>query len=237
MSRPTPLRVAALIGASTLALGLIACSDDEGEALSADACDAYAGLSTVFLGDPAAATETLDGFVAAVPEGLRADAETVSSAIQASMTEEESDAMSSEDYVEASDRIGDAVLDDCDVEETVEVSGVDFAFDGIPTELPAGRSAITFTNESDAGEPHEMVVVRRNEGTTEPVMDLLVLAPEELFSKVTPTGLVFVEHADESAVTLLDLEPGQYVVVCMIPVGGEGAPHAMEGMTAEFTVA
>jgi len=237
MPRPTPVRVAALIGASTLALGLIACSDDEDDALSAEACDAYAGLSTVFLGDPAAATETLDGFVAAVPEDLRADAEAVGTAILASMTEEESDATSSDEYLEASDRIGEAVLDGCDVEETIEVSGVDFAFEGIPSELPVGRSAITFTNESAAGEPHEMVVVRRNEGTTEPVMDLLELPQEELFSKITPTGLVFVEHADQSAVTLLDLEPGQYVVVCMIPVGGEGAPHAMEGMTAEFTVA
>ena len=36
---------------------------------------------------------------------------------------------------------------------------------------------------------------------------------------------------------MTELDAGDYVAVCMLPTGGDGPPHAMSGMTAEFTVA
>jgi hypothetical protein len=37
-----------------------------------------------------------------------------------------------------------------------------------------------------------------------------------------------------------DLEPGDYIVLCTVPVGPtstDGPPHAMQGMVAELTIA
>jgi hypothetical protein len=47
---------------------------------------------------------------------------------------------------------------------------------------------------------------------------------------------VFADQPDQTAVAMYDLEPGQYVAVCFIPVGGgeDGPPHFTSGMLAEF---
>jgi hypothetical protein len=237
MSRIHPRRATVLLAATVLplALGLAACGDDD-EAVSAEACDAYALMPSMFFGDPAAAGDTLDSLVAALPDDLKDDGEAVASAIETSFSDESSDAMSSEEYLDANERLGEAMVDGCDTESTIEVDGVDYAFEGLPAELPAGRTAITFTNATQMDEAHELVVVKRNDGVDDSIADLLALPEEELFSKITPTGLVFVEQPERSAVAMLDLEAGRYIAICMIPTGGEGPPHAMEGMTAEFTV-
>jgi hypothetical protein len=39
-----------------------------------------------------------------------------------------------------------------------------------------------------------------------------------------------------SAAGLMDLDPGSYLAVCFIPIGGEdGDPHFTAGQVAEFT--
>ena len=35
---------------------------------------------------------------------------------------------------------------------------------------------------------------------------------------------------------VLDLEPGDYIAICFVPDAESGAPHAMLGMIAPFTV-
>ena len=47
---------------------------------------------------------------------------------------------------------------------TVEVTGDDYAFVGLPSSVPVGTS-FRFVNGGD--EDHEMFIARRNEGTTE----------------------------------------------------------------------
>ena len=58
---------------------------------------------------------------------------------------------------------------------------------------------------------------------------------------MTVVALVLLGAAcgDDDDDAAADDEPGSYVVSCFVPVGGaeDGAPHFMEGMTAEFEVA
>ena len=131
--------------------------------------------------------------------------------------------------------------------EVIEVTGVDYAFEGLPSEIAAG-STVTFTNASDV-EAHEIVLFRLPDGEDRPVEELLeTFEPEgepALVSVAGPgqDGEVFV---GDGTIT----EPGRYIAVCFLPVGGDpeqvlgdeapteeaGPPHAFEGMVAEVQV-
>ncbi|MGD9705723.1 MAG: hypothetical protein AB7Q42_15435 [Acidimicrobiia bacterium] len=222
-----------------LGLGAAACSDvEKADDVPAAACDAFVGVSAIFTGDPSSAGAVLESFVGALPEDLRDDGEAVSNGLQAAFAGDEA-AMSSPEYVDANTAIGEAMYEGCDTAQKLDVAGIDYGFEGLPDSVKAGRVAIQFTNKTKNDEAHEMFIVVRNEGTTETFEELDALPEEELFSKVTPVGVVFADQADGVATTLLDLQPGSYIAVCNIPVGGgeTGDPHALHGMVAEFDVA
>lgn len=231
---PTSLR---RIAVPALALALVAgaCSDDD-SGLDAAACDAYAGVGTSFFGDEGAMPGALAELEAAVPASLQDDAAAYAAGLEASFEGDQS-ALSDPGFVAGTEALGDAVYEDCETVEQVEITGVDFGFEDTPSELSAGRTALRFTNGSEAGEAHELVLMRKADGTTESLEELLALPEEEGMAKLAPAGVVFVDEPGATATTLLDLEAGEYVAICFIPTGGEdGPPHFMEGMTAEFTV-
>lgn len=133
--------------------------------------------------------------------------------------------------------LGQAAYDGCEASEKLDVTGVDYAFEDLPSELDAGRVALRFTNATEADEAHELVLMRKADGTTETLDELLELPEEEAMTKLTPVGVVFSDQAGGTATTLVDLETGEYVAVCFIPTGGEdGPPHAFGGMAAEMTI-
>ena len=146
--------------------------------------------------------------------------------------------------------------------EAVEVKGVDYAFQGLPKEVPAGTE-FTFTNASDK-EAHEMVLFKLPEGETRPLEELLAL-PEEEAGKVTGPPIavsVAAMPGSEGEMALGESltveEPGRYIALCGIPVGADpekmaeamehpedgpppagendGPPHFTQGMVQEFTV-
>lgn len=201
-------------------------------AISATACDAYLGFSQALVGDPAALEPAATELAAVVPEGLAATVTTIAD----TMSSDDPEAMNSPEFAQASEELGAAVYDGCDSAQ-LDVTGVDFGFEGLPDEVEAGRVAIRFTNGTSAEEPHELVLFKRNEGTTESVEDLLALPQEEAMSKLSMAGVTFAMTPGGSSVTMTELEAGEYIAVCMLPTGGDGPPHAMAGMTAEFTVA
>ena len=109
-------------------------------------------------------------------------------------------------------------------------------------------TVITFSNVGS--EFHEMAIMRRNEGTDAPVDELLMLPQEEASALVTNVGGAFAAPGT-TGYTIVDLEPGKYIVSCFVPTGmtpaafdemmaggpePDGAPHAMNGMVAEFEV-
>ena len=250
MHSPRTRRLAA--AALTLALtgaALGACSDDddaeasgttEADARPADAglspaaCDAYAEVAAGMVGDPA----TIGAAVEALAEALPADLAEAGADL-AGAAASGPDALGSPEFTAAWATVGDAVYEGCDADSRLDVRGVDYGFEGLPATVDAGRVAVRFTNGTTSGEMHELVLLKRNEGTTETLEELMALGQDQVMEKLTMTGVAFADAADAESVLLTDLEPGGYVAICMIPVGsGEtGDPHAAHGMVAEIEVA
>lgn len=131
--------------------------------------------------------------------------------------------------------VGDSVPQ-CGYDNT-EVTAVDYAFEGVPAELSAGTQAITLVNESEADEEHEFIVFRKAEGETRSAEELLNDPAAQEQGPGEFVGAAFAPPG-ESAAALVTLEPGDYIAVCFIPVGGgeDGPPHFTQGMVAEFSV-
>lgn len=228
-------------GLAALAIGALllttACGDDNDTdaTLSAAGCDAYASIGAAMFGDPAGLPDSVAALSAESSDDLRASATTYGDALLAAFDGDE-EAMTSPEFKTADAEIGEAVLASCDTVAALDVNGIDFAFEGIPDEIDAGRVSIEFTNGTDEAEPHEMLLMKRVDGADEPVTELLDLPEEELFGKVVPTAVAYADEAGGTNVALVDLEPGAYIAICMIPTEGDGPPHAMNGMVDEFTV-
>jgi hypothetical protein len=120
--------------------------------------------------------------------------------------------------------------------ESVDVSAVDYAFEGVPESVPSGTASIALTNNGN--EDHEMVLFRRADGETRPVDELLALPDSEVGDAVTFTAATQASPGDTGYLAA-DLEAGDYIAVCFLPVGGapDGPPHFTEGMVTEFSVA
>jgi hypothetical protein len=130
-----------------------------------------------------------------------------------------------------------------------DVTAVEYEFQGIDATYEPGPVSFELANEG--GELHELTVFKKNEGVTESFEDILGGPEEEAMGKVTPAAMTFVEPG-EDAYAVADLEAGEYIAVCFIPVGltpelagaaeegGEepdlGPPHFTQGMQTEFTV-
>jgi len=87
------------------------------------------------------------------------------------------------------------------------------------------------TNISE--EDHEMLVLRLASGYT--TADLLRASGPDLPREVTFIGAATVTAGDEGDLVLVDLDPGDYTIVCLFP-DPEGIPHLAQGMEATFSV-
>lgn len=258
-------RIAATALALTALLGVAACSDDdaaagtsttttaaepggddgggapggpgEGAAPIEDECDAYAALSAAMTGDPSAAGPILDEFESHLPEEL-AEPGTAMVAGFRKMFEGDEAAMGSPEFTEGYAAVGDALFDSCEVSARFDIIGLDYEFNGLPNEVPEGRVAFRFTNESANSEPHEMVVLKRTPELTQSIDELAHMTPDQIMPNAQMVGVVFADQPGVASTSFLELDPGEYVVICTIPVGGgeEGDPHAAHGMIADLEV-
>jgi hypothetical protein len=136
------------------------------------------------------------------------------------------------------------LVDNCGY-ETVDVSMAEYSFTGIPESLDKGVTAFVLSN--DGTELHEFVVARLKGDTT--VDDILALpenasakARKKLVEEIPGGGFAAPGQSDVALINLK--KTGNYVALCFVPVGstpdvedgGDGPPHAHEGMSAEFTV-
>jgi plastocyanin len=141
----------------------------------------------------------------------------------------------------------------------VAVTGVDYAFQGLPAAVKAGTT-FTFTNGSDK-ESHEMVLFKLPADEKRSLSELLALPPDEV-NKVTgaPVGVAVAAAPGSDGVVvegkLEAADPGRYIALCGLPTGGDpkvieeaatsgkppaedpnaGPPHFTKGMVQEFTV-
>ena len=145
--------------------------------------------------------------------------------------------------------------------ETVEVTTVDYAFEGLPESIEAG-SMITLVNASET-ELHEFVAFLLPEGEERSVEELLQLPEEEVVALTgEPVTVILAAPGTDASANIVAVgdgtltEAGRYVVICAIPVGADpeaylaaasesaggppevegGPPHFTQGMATEVTV-
>ena len=135
----------------------------------------------------------------------------------------------------------------------ITVTGVDYAFAGIPDAVDAG-TVLGFRNEGE--EPHEMVVFRINDDVELSIQELLALPEEEVGEMIQHTGFALAAPGEDAEETVTVAEAGNYAMLCFIPVGttsipegtpppsgepmpsgiGSGPPHFTVGMVKQFAV-
>jgi hypothetical protein len=256
-SRYPHRRRAGLAIVAALALIGGACGDDDDDAATDDTtqettetteqaaggedvaafCETRVGLEQAFNAeqpDAAAITGLLGDLEASAPSELAANA-TGLSGVLATAAESGGDPTEDPAFGENIGPIDEFTLTECGY-ETVAATGVEYSFEGVPETVPAGIVGFELIN--DGAEPHEMVILRINDGVTGTVEELLALPEEEAMQNLTFVGAAFAEPG-QSGATFPELEAGRYAAACFVPVGGgeEGPPHFMQGMMAEFEVA
>lgn len=256
---------AAAVGASlVLAAGVAACGDDDDEAdnssdttvasgePAAGDTDAFCSALVEFNGavlsseidessseeDIVATGEMLkpmfDEVEANAPEAVADQAATLKGYIDPLVEGDASAFNSDATFEEYTSFVEDAV-GECGFEE-VAVTGVDYAFEGVPATMEAGTVSFAFTNDSES-EEHEMIVLRKADGVDLSWAELLELPEEESMEKAEFKAAAFAPPG-ETGTTLAELDAGDYAMICFIPVGGgeDGPPHFTAGMIHEFTV-
>lgn len=231
-TRPAALAMAlALAGA-----GLTACGDDDDEpAASADVdlttfCDSYtSALRAAIAGDADGEVAGLAGMIESGPAELAAPLQRFSDAIETDGQDVAHEELGQESLAEVG-----AVARTCDGEK-LDLVAVDYGYEDVPDELSAGRHIVSLANASDV-EEHEAIVLRKADGVSASAQELFQLPEEEVESMISPVA--YLHAGNEREAWVVDLDPGEYVIACFLPVGGdeEAPPHIAEGMLAEFTV-
>ena len=115
--------------------------------------------------------------------------------------------------------------------EPIDVAIGDGSFTLDETTVSGPDVVLSGTNVS--AEDHEMLVLRLAPGYT--TADLLRASGPDLPREVTFIGAATVTAGDEGDLVLVDLDPGEYTLVCLFP-DPEGIPYLAQGMEATVTV-
>jgi uncharacterized cupredoxin-like copper-binding protein len=122
---------------------------------------------------------------------------------------------------------------DITVTGTDDGAGTSYAF-AAPTVVDDGELVLEFTN--GGSEPHEANLIRLEEGfTVEMLMEAFAAEgpPPQGPPPFTMVGGVQAVFPGVSQTARLDLDDGNYVLICYIP-NAEGVPHFARGMVKEF---
>lgn len=127
----------------------------------------------------------------------------------------------------------------------VDVTGIEYEFQGLPKTLPAGKVAFKFTD--NGAELHELDVFRVK--GKDSVKKIVGLSEKEQRKKIDEIAITFASQG-QTSYTIADMsKPGRYGAVCHLPVGStseqaaraaekkrDHKSHAQEGMLATITV-
>jgi hypothetical protein len=167
------------------------------------------------------------------PESVEIDGDTGEAVIQSEIGSfgiellREDDVWKGDGLFVADDEIADGT-------EVVDLTMVDFGFQGDLESEAVKSGDFAFHVVNDGLQQHEVVLIALPaEGSIEDLLTDESFEPEPILVKF-PYGA-----GEESDVALPEpLEPGRYGLVCFLPDTDdpEGTPHAFKGMTAELTV-
>jgi hypothetical protein len=170
------------------------------------------------------------------PDSLSASADELNETVQA-LTEGDAEAFNSDATFEQYTELVSGAVEECGY-DTVDVTGIDYAYQGVPETIPAGTTAFAFTNAAES-EDHMMAIIKKNDGETRSWDELLELPEDEAENATEFKGEAFAP-AGETSSSLAELDAGEYALLCFIGVGSpdveDGPPHFTQGMIAEFTV-
>jgi len=217
---------AIVIGTAVLA----ACGDDGGDDASIDEAYCQARIDAeiaINAEDPEALNEALTAFEDNAP----ADLEDATTTFVDAAREDPAALFEDPEVQEAGMEISEAVYNDCGFEQ-VEVTGLDYSFEGIPEEVTSGDVAFQFTNDGE--EPHEMLIVRINDDADMTIDEIIELPQREAQELVTSEAATFAEPGGTDW-TMNNLEAGSYAALCFVETA-DGVPHVVEGMVYPFEV-
>lgn len=133
---------------------------------------------------------------------------------------------------------------------TQDVKGTEYAFQGVKPTIKAGT--VSFELANNGKELHELNIIKKKDGVTESFDDLIKLPGDEGKAKTERVGGISPTQPGDSGHAVVNLEKGEYLIACFLPVGAtpelfakvesgeakppEGPPHAARGMTATITV-
>lgn len=231
----------------TVLLGLAGCgaADQAGGGDVAAFCDAYVEMAQASDTEEELASlvekpEALfDDVEANVPQEVSEPVGVVVDATRQAAADGTPDAFMSPEFGDAARAVNSYMFDNCEAFAKLDVTAVDYAFEGVPDSVTAGGVALRFTNEGD--EYHEFIVFRKNDGVTESFDEILALPEGQREGLMTFVGAANAEPG-ESFATVFGAEAGEYIALCFIRSGegpgveGDGPPHWVEGQRAEFTV-
>lgn len=121
---------------------------------------------------------------------------------------------------------------------------IDFEID-VEGDLKAGDSFAKVQNHG--AEPHFVILMKGPDAMTNDDIAFVLamqmgVAPDgpppfNPEKDLTPVWQTVTQSIDTNLWAPISLETGTYAAICFFPTAGEGAPHAMHGMHAVFTVA
>jgi len=117
-------------------------------------------------------------------------------------------------------------------EADVEIMLDDYSFDVTP-ELTAGRRVIRVDNR--AAQPHEVLLVQLAPGKTPHDVIAWAETPDGPPPGRPIGGTTGLAKGEVNYVTV-DLEPGEYALICFVPDAKDGKPHFVHGMVRQVTV-
>src|SRR5688572_15229743 len=117
--------------------------------------------------------------------------------------------------------------------QQIEVHTKDYAFD-MPASFKAGLTQVTLVN--DGKEPHHLWIFKLEQGKKlADVFEALKAGPTNFPKWAVNVGGPNSPVPGGKSIAIMDLEPGHYAVICVIPAL-DGQPHVMKGMAKEFDV-
>ena len=108
--------------------------------------------------------------------------------------------------------------------QQLDVTGIEYEFQGLPRTLPAGNVAIRFTD--NGAELHELDLVRVK--SKDSAKKVAGMSEKDLAQKTETVANTFVTQG-QTSYTIADLsKPGRYVAICHLPVGSTSEQAAEE---------
>jgi hypothetical protein len=183
-------------------------------------CEAEVAVETAFgTEDEAAIGPAVENLMATAPEDIRPTVEQVLASAEAGPADPA--------FVEAYTALVEYLRANCGFAE-LNVAASEYAFGGIPEEVPAGPTIVTIENTGE--EVHEIVFFRINDDVELSGEELLALPQEEAETMTTFAGGAFGVFPGGTLNTVIDFTPGRYVAACFFPQGA--TPEVFEQMMA-----